>query len=145
MDGVLTPEERKRILDRLHSLFHCIGVLIPEEEILGDKKIKLRQTVGDFINKTKLTEEDKRHVRLLIDALHARERGLKALIAEGDISEQRALELYREILGILRAVDELRQVIAAQAKIKDIDVAKQELMGRIDDERRWAELLKSIK
>ena len=48
-DGILTLEERKKILTRLESAFSWLGATIPEEIEINGKKIKLLKEIQNLI------------------------------------------------------------------------------------------------
>lgn len=141
MDGVLTEDERRRIIKRLHSLFSWVGSSIPEKEYISGKQMDLRRIVSELITKPELTPEDIEKAWTLARAIAERERYLEKVIISGNITEERALELLDEARGLLRAMDELENIRERSKIIEEKDM----LMGKVDDEKRWKEFLNRVK
>jgi len=142
-DGILQPEERERIMQRIQSLFNWIGATIPENVELENKNIKLRKLVSDFITKSEVSDEDKNNIRILIKALKKKSVELRKIISTQEISDHEAMELLDEITGILRAVDKLRNL--TEDDEEEIYSGKEDLMRKIDDEKRWLKFTRSMK
>jgi hypothetical protein len=142
-DGVLQPEERERIMNRIQSLFNWIGATIPEDVEIENKNIKLRKLVSDFITKSDVSDDDKENIRILIKALKKKSVELRQIISTQDISDHEAMELLDEITGILRAVDKLRNLTEDDEEL--IFSGKEDLMRKIDDEKRWLKFTRSMK
>lgn len=136
----LTPEERSRILSRLHSLLYWVGILIPDEEVINDHKIPLRDIVFNFISKDEPTDEEVMGALALAHSLEKKAKRLEEELEEGKLTKSRAQELYEEIAGLLRAVDNLRH-----SKGQDFEIKARALMSKVDDERRWLEFIERIK
>lgn len=141
MDGILTEDERRRIIKRLHSLLSWVGSIIPEKEVIRGRQINLRKIVTELISKPELTRADIEKARDLAKGIAERERYLEEVITHGDITEEKALELLEEARGLLRAMEELRNI---QEKRKAIE-AKETLLSSVDDEKRWKQFLDKIK
>ena len=141
MDGILTEDERRRIIKRLHSLLSWVGSIIPEKEIIDDKEIDLRKIISELISKPELTKEDLKKASKLAKGIAKRERYLEGVIIHGNISEEKALELLEEARGLLRAMEDLRNI---QEKKKAID-SKEILLSKVDDEKRWQQFINNIK
>ena len=107
---MLSPDERAKMIARIHSLVYWVGMLIPEEEILGGSEIDLREVVYDLTTKERLTSEDVARVHELIDLLRQREKSLESNLSRDQMTVSTAKEILEEICGILRAIDELRHV-----------------------------------
>lgn len=141
MDGVLTEDERRRIIKRLHSLLSWVGSIMPEKEIIDGKEIDLRKIISELISKPELTKEDLKKASKLAKGIAKRERYLEDVIIHGDISEEKALELLEEARGLLRAMEDLRNI---QEKKVAID-SKEILLSKVDDEKRWQKFIGKIK
>ena len=139
--AMLTPEDRAKMIARIHSLVYWVGMLIPEQEILGGSEIDLREVVYDLTTKEKLTTEDVKRVHQLIDALRRKEKSLETSLSRDQMTVDTAKELLEEICGILRAIDELRSV----ETVEKAEFRKQEVMSRIEDAKRWKKFVDSIK
>ena len=138
---MLAPEERAKMIARIHSLVYWVGMLIPEEEILGGSEIDLREVVYDLTTKEKLTSNDIAKVHGLIDLLKHKEKTLESNLSRDPMTVSTAKELLEEICGILRAIDELRSV----ETVEKAEFRKQEVMSRIEDAKRWKKFVDSIK
>jgi hypothetical protein len=130
-DGVLTQDERKKILTRLESAFASLGATIPEEIEIEGVKFRLHDEIEKLVMKDDLIDSESKHIKKLIFVLEDHERFLKSIVRTGDITEGEAMELAETICGILRAVHELRELINAAPKSTAKD-AKQELMKNIE-------------
>ena len=141
MDGILTEEERRRIIRRLHSMLAWVGSIIPEKEVIYGERIELRKIVLELVSKPKLTREDLKKAKILARGIAEREKDIEEEIIHGDITEEEALSLLEEARGLLRALEDLK---ALQDKDKAIN-AKEIIMSRVDDEKRWKKFLDRIK
>ena len=139
--SLLTPDERAKMLARIHSLVYWVGMLIPEHELLGDSEIDLREVVYDLTNKENLTEEDVARAHRLIALLKQKERDLEKRLAHDPMSVEAGKNLLEEICGLLRAIDELRSA----ESVEKAEFRKQEFMSRIDDAKRWQKFVDAIK
>ncbi len=141
MDGILTEDERRRIIKRLHSLLSWVGSIIPEREIIQGQEVDLRKIVAELISKPGLTREDIEKARILARGIAERERYLEEIIIHGDITEGEALKLLEEARGLLRAMEEMKNI---QESGKAIEV-KETILSKVDDEKRWKEFLDKLK
>jgi len=138
--SLLTPEDRAKMLARIHSLVYWVGMLVPEHELLGDSEIDLRETVYDLTTKEKLTEKDVAKVNELIARLKQKEHFLEKKLAHDPMTMDTAKSLLEEICGLLRAIDELRSVESTEKA----EFRKNELMGRVEDAKRWQKFVDAI-
>ncbi len=143
-DGILTPEERNSILKRIESAFNWLGADIPNEVTIKGRKYNLKQEIQDLIMKQELTADENRRIEKLITSLEAEEKVMVNVVKTADITDHRAMELCEKICGILRAVHELRDIINNAPKAKAID-AKEQLMERVEDTKRWLKYVEKIK
>ncbi|HEX9908931.1 MAG TPA: DUF5788 family protein [Thermoplasmata archaeon] len=139
--SLLTPEERAKMIARIHSLVYWVGMLIPEHTVLGDSEIDLREVVYNLTNKELLTPEDIERVNELVRLLKQKAKELEGRLQHDPLTTQAAKDLLEEICGLLRAIEELRFIETPEKA----EFRKRELMGRIEDERRWQNFLKHIK
>jgi hypothetical protein len=141
-NGVLEPEERRRIHERIHSAFGAVGARIPETVVSGGRRLRLKEAVFAYLDKERLTPDDLRAVDDLSAALKEKVDELDRDIMTGDISEKCAVDLMREVLGILRALDHLRRLREDPRRAGPERAA---LMEKVDDERRWRDFLKQVR
>ncbi len=141
MDGILTEEERARIIKRLHSMLSWVGSIIPEKEVISGQSVDLRKTISEFLRKPELSKEDLKKARILANGISARERDVEGTIIHSDITEEKALELLEEARGLLRAIEELSNI---QERGKAIKV-KEDILSKIDDEKRWKKFTEKLK
>jgi len=138
---LLTPEERAKMIARIHSLVYWVGMLVPEYELLEGSEVDLRQVVYNLTTKESLTAEDKREIEELITTLRKKARSLESRLSKDPLTVDTAKSLLEEICGLLRAVDELRAV----ETLDKAELRKREVMSRIDDARRWQKFVEAIK
>lgn len=143
-DGILTKDERKKILTRIESAFGWLGATIPEEIELADTKFRLREEIQKLIMKQTLTQEESQRIIRIICLLEHQSEFLKSIVKSEDISEAEAIELSNNICGILRAVHQLRELVKKEPKAKALE-AKEELMQEVEDNKRWIRYIKRIK
>ena len=118
-----------------------MGSIIPEKEKIQGRQIDLRKTITELITKPELTLKDIEKAKVLASGIAERERYLEEVIIHGDITEEEALQLLEEARGLLRAMEELRNI---REKRKAIE-AKETLLSKVDDEKRWSRFLGKIK
>lgn len=138
---LLTPDERAKMLARIHSLVYWVGMLIPEHELLGDSEIDLREVVYDLTNKENLSNEEVAKVNELIALLKGKEHDLEKRLAHDPMSMEAAKALLEEICGLLRAIEELRSV----ESMEKAEFRKQEVMNRVEDAKRWQKFVDAIR
>jgi hypothetical protein len=141
MDGVLTETERKRILKRLHTILSWVGSQIPKEQKILGEQVNLRQLVLELISKRSLSKDDIVGAKMLAQILEEREMDLEREITDGDISEDEALLLLEEARGLLRAIVELRTIDDPKRKTN----AKDLILAKVDDEKRWQYFMHKLK
>jgi hypothetical protein len=141
MDGILTEDERARIIKRLHSMLSWVGSIIPDKEVISGEPVDLRKTISELVRKSELTKEDLKRARILANGISERERDLEGTIIHGDITEEEALELLEQARGLLRAIEELSNIQERGKAIK----AKEILLSKVDDEKRWKKFTDKIK
>lgn len=141
-NGILEPEERRRIHERIRSAFGAVGARIPEVVELGGRRLRLRDLVYSYLDRQSLSAEDLQAVDSVTALLRERADELDRSIQQDDISERCAVELMREVLGILRALEHLRRL---REDPGGSGPARAALMQRVDDERRWRDFLKRVR
>ena len=131
--GPLTEEDRRRVLARVHSLLYWVGKFIPEEEILEDQKVPLRDIVFHFIANPNPSPEEVEGALSLANAIDRKAKELEVSLKESpDLTKGQAHMMMDEINGLLRAVDEIHHAKGADERLKAMA-----LMSKVNDEKRW--------
>jgi beta-phosphoglucomutase-like phosphatase (HAD superfamily) len=141
MDGVLTKDERKRIIKRLHSILAWVGSQIPQDQVICGETLSIRDAVIQLTSKEDFTKEDIECAKFLAQSLSDRELDLEKEIIHGDISEKEALNLLEEARGLLRAINELENLEDRNKKL----AARDTLLAAVDDEMRWKHYIDKLK
>lgn len=136
----LTPEERKKILSRLHSLLFWVGENVPNTEELDGRNVPLKDVVFRFIIEQQPNEDTVRSAHELARSLEHKARSLERDLRLEPIERETAYRVMHEALGLLRAVDELRDI-----KVKDRNLKARELMSKVSDEKRWLGFLQEVR
>jgi len=140
-DGVLSTEERQRIAARIRSAFGAVGARIPDIEVIDGKRLNLRDIVFDYIGKERPTEADIEMADKIAGGLERKVKELEERLRRDQLSERAAVDLMREALGVLRALQQLRGLRDPSRGA----VARKAVLTRVDDERRWLEFMKKVK
>lgn len=136
----LTPEERKKILSRFHSLLFWVGENVPDTEELDGRKVPLRDVVFRFITEQQPNEDTVRSAHELAITLEHKARSLEKDLRLEPMERETAFRVMHEALGLLRAMDELREI-----KLEDRNVKARELMSKVSDEKRWLGFLQKVR
>ena len=128
----LSADERDKLLHRLHGYLAWVGAEIPSVFEIDGMEIPLHELVWRLINKKELADEEIVGIESLISVLEKKESRDEAAIAEADITEEEANNLYKEASGLLRAIMDLKDLErgacpddydlrrkAAQKKVRD--------------------------
>ncbi|MCK4456432.1 MAG: hypothetical protein KAW39_01685 [Thermoplasmata archaeon] len=140
-EELLTREEREKVMARIRSLFFWVGETIPDEVEISGRGVPLRDLVHDFVHKRELSDEEREDVRALTRDLQKREKFFAHLLDLPDITKEEAEEISHRLLGILRAIDELRSLEEGPER----DIEKRSLMKKIEDEKRWLKYTKGLR
>lgn len=140
-DGFLSPQERLRIIARIHSAFGAVGARIPDIEVIDGERVDLRELIFDYIGKPSPTREDIEKANRLADGLERKIAQLEDSLRRDQLSERAAVELMKEALGIIRAL----QHIASLTDPARTDLSRKALLERVDDERRWLDFIRKVK
>ncbi len=136
----LTPEERAKILSRFHSLLFWVGENVPDTEELDGRNVPLKDVVFRFITEMQPNEDTVRSAHQLASSLEHKARSLEKDLRLEPMERETAHRVMHEALGLLRAVDELRDV-----RLQDRDVKARELMFKVSDEKRWLDFLQKVR
>ena len=140
VEDCLRPEERVKILSRIHSLLFWVGENVPEAEELDGRNVPLKDVVFRFITEQQPSEDTVRAAHELASALESKARSLEKDLRLEPMEKETAYRVMHEALGLLRGVDELRNI-----KLEDRDVKAREIMSKVSDEKRWLGFLQEIR
>jgi hypothetical protein len=136
----LTEEERQRILQRLHRALVWVGIRIPEEACLGGERVELKDLVDRFVFDDYIDEEERAEANALIDIIEDRAEILEEELEEKDLTLQEAEAIFKQFIGLLRAIDEL-------AHLDDEEVwedRRQNLLENVEEVKRWHDFAKKV-
>lgn len=139
-DLLLSEEERRRVLERLHSNLAWVGVRIPDDVTIGGKKVPLRSTVERLIFAKELTDEERASAEWLMRSLEKRAAGLESELAHDRLTRREAEELLRRTVGILRAIEGLRSL----GDKDKWEHQRKAVMAEVDDARRWKRFTEQV-
>ena len=136
----LTPEERAKLLSRFHSLLFWVGEHVPDSEELDGRKVPLKDVVFRFITEMQPSEDTVQSAHELASSLEHKARSLEKDLRLEPMERETAYRVMHEALGLLRAVDELRDI-----KLKDRILKARDLMSKVSDEKRWLDFLQKVR
>ncbi len=136
----LTPEDRAKLVSRIHSLLFWVGELIPQEIRLDNRTVPLRDVVFRYIMSDDPTDQERKEAAALAHMLEELVKEMEEEIKHGDVTRAKACELMNEARSYLRAVDELRTVSGKEAELK-----RRSLMTRVEDARRWKRFVEKVR
>ena len=140
-DGVLSPQERQRIIARIHSAFGSVGARIPDIEVIDGERQNLRETIFDYLGKPSPTREDIEKADRLAAGLERKVEQLEDRLRKDELSERAAVDLMKEALGVLRALQHLRNFRDPERG----PLARKAVLSRVDDERRWLDFIRKVR
>ncbi len=132
----LTDEERRKLLTSLHRSLFWVGIKEPEEcsvdkGLMKDEMLKYGLTERDLppevhpekgtidahhltwrlINEDEITDKERLQIEELIDMLGKKEKQEEEIIAHGNLTRQKASELYNQTAACLRALLDLKDIL----------------------------------
>jgi len=139
-DMLLSEDERRRVLERLHANLAWVGVRIPEEVEIGGRRVPLRSTVERLIFAKELTDEERASAEWLMRSLEQRAAGMESELAHDRLTRREAEGLLIRTVGILRAVEGLRSLGDRDAW----EHQRKAVMAEVDDARRWKRFTEQV-
>ena len=131
MEETLSERERARLLRRLHGYLVWVGAEIPKVCVIDGSAIPLHELIWRLINKKELTDGEISEIESLIHLLEKKESCNEAALADADITEEEAENLYDEAAGILRAIIDLKEI--GNRTRQDSDLKRDDLRKKIRD------------
>ncbi len=138
--GILSSEDRGKIISRIHSMLFWVGEIIPQEIKIEDRTVQLRDVVFNYLIKENPTKEERKDAEVLAELLDKHVKEIEAEIRRGDANRADACELMNEARSYLRAVDELRT-----SKGDEMEIKMHGLIQRVEDARRWQHFVDMVK
>jgi predicted CopG family antitoxin len=136
----LSPDDRAKIISRIHSMLYWVGEMIPQEVEVEHRTIRLKDAVYNYLVKEDPSPEERKDAEVMAEVLDKKAKEIEHEIHRGDVSRAEACDLMNEARSYLRAVDELRT-----AKGGGAEVMHHDLMSRVEDAKRWQRFVKEFK
>jgi hypothetical protein len=139
-------EERNKLLWSLRSDFSWVGKTIPESVEIDGQEYRLKALVRELEEGKVLDPNEAAELRNLIPKLKERAKIDEELLETEELTIGEAEALYEEAAGLLRASMELKDILEGKVGEKSADKFKRMLNAqKLVDEKRWQELIKSLK
>ncbi|HHV24467.1 MAG: DUF5788 family protein [Methanosarcina sp.] len=142
----INTQERNKLLWSLRSDFAWAGKKIPESVEIDGKEYRLRDLVRKLGEAELIDPDEAADIRVLIPKLRARAKADEELLETEELTKAEAETLYEEATGLLRAAMELKDRLEGKGGEGNADELKRMLnTQKLVDEKRWQELIKSLK
>ncbi|MDQ1276641.1 MAG: hypothetical protein QG610_2219 [Euryarchaeota archaeon] len=139
-------QERNKLLWSLRSEFAWVGKKVPESVEIDDEECRLSDMIQELGEKELLSPSESTEIRNLIPKLKEKAKVDEELLETEELTVAEAETLYEEATGLLRAAMELKDKLERKGGEKGVDEFKRMLnTQKIVDEKRWQELIKSLK
>jgi len=102
--------------------------------------VDLRDAVYNYIASDSPTEEEIQGAMSLAMLLQCKVDDMEDRMRHDDITMEEADELLDHILGLKRAIDELKRRSGPASEVR-----LQMMMHKVDDQRRWLDFIRSVK
>jgi hypothetical protein len=137
----ITDEERRQLLNALHSRLFWVGQYIPDKIEIEGKNYPLHKYVWELIKKETLTQAEKNSIDKCIDIISAKEKEDEKELEEKSLTAEEAKNLYHETAGLLRAITDLKEI--EDGTLKENAKHFQEIFvnQRVKDARLWLEFI----
>lgn len=142
----ISTQERNKLLWSLRSDFAWAGKKIPENIEIDGEEYKLGDLIRELGEKGIINSNKVAEVRAIIPKLKEKAEANEELLETEELTKTEAEALYEEATGLLRAVMELTDRLEGKGGEKGADEFRKMLnTQRLIDEKRWQELIKSLK
>lgn len=139
-------QERNKLLWSLRSDFAWAGKKIPESVEIDGEEYRLCDIIREIGEKESLGPDEIAETRALIPKLTEKAKVDEELLEAEELTVTEAESLYTEATGLLRAAMELKDKLEGKSGEKSVDEFKRMLKTqKLVDEKRWQELIKSLK
>jgi len=136
----ISEADRRKLLSKIRSSLFWVGRMIPETEVIEGEKVDLRGAVYNYIASDCPTEEEIQGAMSLAMLLQCKVDDMEDRMRHDDITREEADELLDHILGLKRAIDELKRRSGPASEVR-----LQMMMHKVDDQRRWLDFIRSVK
>ncbi|MBW6517269.1 MAG: methyl-accepting chemotaxis protein [ANME-2 cluster archaeon] len=143
MDSFILQDEREHMLFELHRYLVWVGEPLPEDIDIDGHQIKLHDLIWKLTQKEKLTENERKCIKGLIQTLEQKEKLDEERIEKANLTRAQAEQLHDEAAGLLRAIMDLKDLEEGRIKKADFDEAS--TRDRVQDARRWMNFMKQMK
>jgi len=145
-DEYIGSEERNKLLWSLRSDFAWAGKKIPESIEIDGQEYRLKDLVRELGEDELLDPNEAAEISGLIPKLKERAKVDEELLETEELTTAEAEALYEEATGLLRAAMELKDRLEGKGGEGSADELKRMLnTQKLADEKRWQELIKSLK
>ena len=145
-DDCIGYEERSKLLWSLRSDFAWAGKKIPEVVEIDEQNYRLRDLIRKLEEEELPDPTETAEIRALIPKLREKAAVNEEILETKELTKTEAQNLYEETTGLLRAVMELNDRLERKSDEKSVDEFKRMLnTQKVVDEKRWQELIKSLK
>ena len=142
----LSSQERNKLLWRLRSDFAWAGKKIPEIVEIDNEEYMLRDMIEELGEIDLLSPDEIAEIRALIPKLQEKAKVNEELLETEELTVAEAEALCEEATGILRAAMDLKDRLEGKIGEKGASEFKRMLnTQKLVDEKRWQELIKSLK
>lgn len=136
----LSKYERDNYIIKLQKEFAYAGAVIPDEITINDERIRLKSIVFNAArNKGSFSQKEIENFDRIIGLLKKKRQEIINRISREDISKQEAEVLYREALGLNRAIDTLYRAPEPKSTLEE-----ESRKAKIEDGRRWINLVRKV-
>jgi len=136
----LTEDDRRKFLSKIRSTLFWVGRKIPRVEMIDGERVHLQDVVYRYIANDSPTEEEVKGAFSLAMRLQCKVDEIESRIRHEELSLEEGKGLLDHILGLMRAIDELKKRSGRSSELKI-----QALVCKVDDERRWLDFVRSVK
>lgn len=137
-EDTLTQAEREALLSEARSPLFWVGRFIPDEVMIDGERIPLRDLVFRYLSKGEHTEEEVKNAMAFSQRLERRIGEIESKIRYEEMTRSEAEGLLEEMLGLMRAVDELRE------RAGSAELRRQAMLSRVEEERRWMDFVRRL-
>jgi hypothetical protein len=142
-EDYITEEERKQLLSALQAKLFWVGQRIPNHIEIQGKDYRLHDYVWKLCEKDALTVAENSTIDKFIELILEKEKEDAKNLAEKQLMEKDAINLFHETAGLLRAIVDLKEI--EDGTMRKSAEHFQELYGnqRVNDAKRWLEFIKN--